>query len=138
MKSILAASCAGVTGITLGIALHHKQTLNTPSPVFPTAQHAYYQQPQSPQQQFPVVPPRAALSASQTNPQLEKNIQALLEQQEMMKNQQSELNRDLNAIQFRLDTHSESFRPLSSEINTETFMPSNTPMGLSPLLPPRS
>ena len=61
----------------------------------------------------------------------------LLEQQETMRSQQSELNRELNAIQFRLDTHSASFRPLQSERETKALRTNVNSSSLTPLLPPR-
>jgi hypothetical protein len=66
---------------------------------------------------------------------MQEKLELLIAQQEEMKSHQSELNRELNAIQFRLDTHSESFRPLRSERDTQTLTPT-PPQGLSPLLPP--
>lgn len=76
------------------------------------------------------------------NSKLTAQLNALIEQQEVMKNQQAELNRDIYEIQFRLDTHSQNFRPLRTENSSgtnsnDTLSSPNLEMGLSPLLPPR-
>lgn len=145
MNHILAVACASITGITLGIALHHKMSLGTTQPS--AATHL------SPVQQSEDDSYLSELSLSGTSQRfdpnsmiathaassspLEMKFNKLVEQQETMSSQQSELNRELNAMQFRLDTHSASFRPLRSERETKDLSPSMNNGPLTPLLPPR-
>ena len=139
MNHILAVACASITGISLGIALHHKQSLGTPTP---TAQEFTTMMPQSAPNHY-VSEIGNEHSSSRTTShvgsgsQVERKLSMLLEQQETMRSQQSELNRELNAIQFRLDTHSASFRPLQSERETEALRTNVNSSSLTPLLPPR-
>ena len=144
MNHILAVACASITGITLGVALHHKMSLGTiqpttlvHSPMMHQTDGAYYSSEslRGTSQLFDQSPMIAAHAGNSS--QLESRLNKLLEQQETMHSQQSELNRELNAMQFRLDTHSASFRPLRSERETETLNPSMSSGSLTPLLPPR-
>lgn len=138
MNHLLAVVSASITGISLGIAIHHKQSLVVPIP-----QHISQEQNSS--HYFPLSPPDQHLQGSPQIPatnnmassHLENKINQLLVQQDSMRSQQSELNRELNAIQFRLDTHSASFRPLQSERNTEVLRNNVNSQPLTPLLPPR-
>ena len=139
MNHILAVACAGITGISLGIALHHKQSLTTPSP---TAQHTATMMHQTGPNHYASEtgnehPSSRATSHVGSSSQVERKLSMLLDQQETMRSQQSELNRELNAIQFRLDTHSASFRPLQSERETEALRTDVNSSSLTPLLPPR-
>ncbi len=140
INQLLAVACASITGISLGIALHHKQSLGTPSPMAqysstvmqPTGSQHYASTADNEHRPRTMYAPHTGSSTH-----LESKLSKLLEQQETMGIQQSELNRELNAIQFRLDTHSASFRPLQSERDTKIL---NSPLSsgpLTPLLPPR-
>jgi len=145
MNHILAAACASITGITLGVAIHHKMSLGTIQPTadpHPPMVHQsegdyYYasEPPRGTSQRFDQTSMIATHAGNRS--QLERKFNKLVEQQETMSSQQSELNRELNAMQFRLDTHSASFRPLRSERETETLSPSMSTGPLTPLLPPR-
>ena len=140
MNQILAVLCASITGISLGVTLHHKRSLEAPSPVvqYPSAtmdQTAYEVNTSGTGNVLPNHSTSLAASSIGSSTQLENKLNTLLEQQEAMRSQQSELNRELNTIQFRLDTHSASFRPLQSERDTEVLRTNTSP--LTPLLPPR-
>ena len=56
-----------------------------------------------------------------------------------LQEQLSETNRDLNELQFRVDTHSESFRPLRASSNKASLLWNSISSGgnLHPLLPPK-
>ena len=57
-----------------------------------------------------------------------------------LQEQLRETNRDLNELQFRVDTHSESFRPLRVPSGSEASLLWNSGMSgeaLHPLLPPK-
>ncbi|MFC4995468.1 hypothetical protein [Rubritalea tangerina] len=141
MNFILAVTCASITGATIGIAVNHKLSLPSqlPSPGFV-------------EQDGTSADPHSSTTPNQLNSDtqvslnsstdsihvkaLETKIDRLNEQLNLITNQQSEFNRELNAIQFRLDTHSASFRPLRSERETE-IAPPTTGTGITPLLPPR-
>lgn len=139
MNYILAMFCACITGVAIGIGIHHN--FDDKSPVVMTGGNSTFSaitvqsdngsSPDPVFQEFVASENFDAVALSQMQAQL----QQLLAQQDEMKNHQSELNREINAIQFRLDTHSESFRPLRSERDTQTVAPT-PPQGLSPLLPP--
>ena len=138
MNHLLAAACASITGISLGIALHHQHCLSQTSTHSATGlneQATYEAFPPQQSHSFQRTPATRSHSAVTGVSPIEQKLSNLLDQQETMKNQQSELNRELNAIQFRLDTHSASFRPLQSERETEVLRSKQNT--LSPLLPPR-
>ena len=137
MNTILAVTCASITGLTLGIVLNHKQNLSN-IVAQPAAMHT-----------TPVAAPLQQLTISAENATapvvitdhsvsvaLEQQLNALIQQQELLSTQQAEFNRELNAIQFRLDTHSQSFRPLRAENNSSIIAPNTSDSGMSPLLPP--
>lgn len=137
---LIAIVCSCVTGIAIGIGIgdqlgqakhHHSQRQQaslSDEPEETIDEVASSAEPSSPiESSFDA----AALS------QLQEQFNKVLAQQQDMQNHQSELNRDLNALQFRLDTHSESFRPMRSERETKTLIPTTPPpQSLSPLLPP--
>ena len=56
-----------------------------------------------------------------------------------LQEQLSETNRDLNELQFRVDTHSESFRPLRASSNEASLLWNSisSQENLHPLLPPK-
>lgn len=56
-----------------------------------------------------------------------------------LQEQLKETNRDLNELQFRVDTHSESFRPLKTSSGSGLVFRNSTSRGglLHPLLPPK-
>lgn len=147
MKYILAVACASITGVSLGVALQHKSSVANASLAVDYLNNN--------QQASLGIHGSNGLPMNSENvnnspyfqsngsglrgnpPQLETKLNSLLEQQNTMRNQQSELNRELNAIQFRLDTHSASFRPLQSERDTKSTTSGYLPAGLTPLLPPK-
>ena len=67
----------------------------------------------------PATPPVLARTTPTTNPASEKffetlvsELKTLKQQNQELKDQVAETNRDMMEVQFRLDSHSESFRPL--------------------------
>lgn len=134
MKFLLAVICASITGISLGIALYHKQSIAKPefpepSPYAYPPTYGYHFQGSSDAAQPVIIPTSQPANVDY----LEKKLVELVEQQEIMRNQQSEINREINAIQFRLDTHSSQFRPIRME--QDTVPQPGSPLS-SPLLPP--
>lgn len=134
MNTILAVTCASITGLTLGVVLNHKHNLSNivaqPAVTSEIASAAPLQQLAQPESTVP----SAALVADTSA--LEQQLNTLIQQQELLSNQQAEFNRELNAIQFRLDTHSQSFRPLRAENNSSIITPNHSDSVNSPLLPP--
>ena len=140
MHNLLAVACASITGISLGIVLNHKQSLGS---IEPELQHTantlhkngshYYTSALDSETLHHSTPVTDAHAIGSS--QVERKLNKLIELQNTMRNQQSELNRELNAVQFRLDTHSASFRPLQSERETEALRTNPSPF--PPLLPPR-
>lgn len=139
MASILIITCASISGITLGMVLQHKIDLAAPRvhnlssigasshpSATPTRLHLTESLP-SPTQQL-IAPDDSKLMAKLTE---------LTQQQKSMQSQQAELNRDINEIQFRLDSHSQDFRPLRTERSIDSLSLPSSEMDLNPLLPPR-
>lgn len=139
MNFILAIVCACITGIAIGIGIHHNfddassvispvATENSSLMIFSETEEATHDSSFS-----ELITPGSFDSTALG--QMQEKLQQLTAQYEEMQTHQSELNRELNAIQFRLDTHSSSFRPLRAERDTQTTPPT-APQGVSPLLPP--
>ncbi len=59
-------------------------------------------------------------------------IHELTTQYRELHSQLTETNREINALTFRVETHSESFRPMRQRQENSVF-----PSGISPLLPPK-
>lgn len=145
MKYILAVACASITGVSLGVALHHKSSLDNVSQ--PNGYTNGIQVVNSGSEEgnnhsshptnYAHFQSNSTNAVTSNSSHLEKKLNSLLDQQETMRNQQAELNRELNAIQFRLDTHSASFRPLQSERDSKSTTSGFLPAGLTPLLPPK-
>ncbi|MFC5049947.1 hypothetical protein ACFPK9_04910 [Rubritalea spongiae] len=140
MNYLLAIVCACITGIAIGIGIHHNfedpNSHLAPAGVNPTQNTltdsgSHSTQDNDDNNDLAISANFDATALSQVQEQL----QQLSAQYEQMLIHQSELNREVNAIQFRLDTHSESFRPLRAERDTQTTSPSPA-QGISPLLPP--
>ncbi|MGJ8671642.1 hypothetical protein [Rubritalea sp.] len=138
MNYILAIVCACITGIAIGIGINHKlddknsviMPADASSPLRPVSDFEH----SSDESTFTELEIGENFDSTALS-QMQEQLQQLIAQHEQMQNHQSELNREVNAIQFRLDTHSESFRPLRSERDTQTTPPT-APQGVSPLLPP--
>ncbi len=71
--------------------------------------------------------------------ELESRNQELQGNNVELQEQLKETNRDLNELQFRVDTHSESFRPLKASSGSGLVLRNSTSPGglLHPLLPPK-
>ncbi len=67
---------------------------------------------------------------------LEANLNGLKADNRTLRRQLAETNRDLAELQFQVDSHSESFRPLGDDSGSRGATPLRSPM-LQPLLPPK-
>ncbi len=155
MNVFLVCVCACATGLSLGIGIKHHQDLKKLSDAAQTVSYsatATQEDHTDPsvtgkggEANNIVLPKSAAQYPIETgmNKQvyasnLVGQLQQIEAQQSAMMRQQAELNRELNAIQFRLDTHSSSFRPLRA--NSTQSGSSNNDFNFedNPLLPPLS
>ncbi|WP_018970712.1 hypothetical protein [Rubritalea marina] len=149
MNVLLASICASLTGISLGVGIKHhleiEQLIQKAEegtlPVVAVLQEAdgtdtlaFTPDSKNAQDAPSFVKP----SSPDSNDTVAQQLNQLKQQQSMMLRQQSELNREVNAIQFRLDTHSASFRPLRTEPRTPSQDNGELPFDFSnnPLLPP--
>lgn len=150
MNHLIISLCAGVLGITLGIGTYHAATIDqqsvgdryTSAPIIIQAAPGYMQ-PGNNELYADDAPSSIAQPVQNSHQginELKKRLDQLTRQQTSIKGEQTELNREINAIQFRLDSHSASFRPLQSENgeSTESAIPTAEPDTMNPLiLPPR-
>lgn len=150
MNHLILSLSAVVLGATIGIGVHHAMThgdistLNSQStaPIIIQAHPGYMQTTDG--ELYPSSSPSIGMQAPQNSPQdinaLKKRLDLLARQQTGLKGEQNELNREINAIQFRLDSHSASFRPLQSENGDSTESDNAIPIPDSEnplILPPR-
>jgi methyl-accepting chemotaxis protein len=63
-------------------------------------------------------------------------LRELKEENQDLREQVKEANRDLTEMQFRIDTHSKSFRPMREAAGSATQLDSGPPSS-HPLLPPK-
>jgi hypothetical protein len=67
-----------------------------------------------------------AASSGTVDPRILDLVERMQDQQEELRDQLAESNRDLMELQFRVDTHSESFRPLRATQEPTPSIPSAT------------
>jgi hypothetical protein len=129
-SSILPISCGLALAVMSAAAVSHHLAVSqfvtafhqglpaATSPATPAAPHATPELP-SPSSNTPILAAADAKPATATEPHQEEFYTALLSRLESLQNQNRDLqdqlaetNRDLMKLEFRVDTHSESFRPL--------------------------
>lgn len=155
MNVFLVCVCASATGLSLGVGLKHhhdlkKLTDTAYSVSSAPAAELDIQTNSTPKglqteagkhissQSTDQVQAKTGLDRSDFSPNLAGQLQHIEAQQNSMLRQQAELNRELNAIQFRLDTHSSSFRPLRANSGPTRQPNIDFNFENNPLLPPLS
>lgn len=147
--------CAIILGATFGIVVHHKYQTKTQKQIVGSAVTLNSSTNRGSFEGSPLTQSAGTNSANQRTlntaefhnqaesvyiKELREQIEALKEQNAQLSNRQIEINDELHAMQFRLDSHSSSFRPLRTELNKSE--PSNgnfiSPSRVNPLLPPRN
>lgn len=140
MHSSLPIICAAITGLTLGLVLQHKSHIesqpsdHTAAAAAPASLGSMATEPTAQPYAKTAMAPQIQVHSS---PAQEAQIAQLLEEIEMLKQQQANFNREVSGIQFRLDTHSQQFRPLRAENNSGVTSPIGSEFDTNLVLPPR-
>ena len=143
-----------IIGILIGVSVSHSKEPgeNLPpqqhSPTNePSTQHVYdevidtdyVELTHSNTTHLPEPPPQKPLASRSSNrllleklAQQSDQITELTSYYQSLESQLTETTRELNALTFRVETHSESFRPMRQRQDNSVF-----PSGITPLLPPK-
>ncbi len=137
MNAITLSSVTTALGVMIGITATHHHQVNTmvergiPPRILPPSEAPVYdvlptQKPEQPgaqvasvavpvQPQLESVAPVAASDARSREEALYELLAAIRSEQKALRRQISESNRDIDELTFRVDTHSDSFKPLRTE-----------------------